>query len=392
MRLHRLEREQIVSAPVSEVFEFFARAENLELITPPWLGFRVLSPTPIQMRVGTLIEYRLRLHRLPLRWISRIDEWVEQRSFVDRQVRGPYRIWHHRHEFAPSPAGTGTAAVSAGAVSALLYAWFATVLVSVIYVAYDAFTKNPELKVMKWGWVLVTLYIGPIGAALYVLSCKEPSPGTHEQFVAPLWKQSLGSTIHCVAGDATGIVVASVITTAAGLAMWGDTIVEYVAGFGFGLLVFQALFMRDMLGGSYVAAVRSTVIPEWLSMNCVMAGMVVVMVIIRTHAKGTTDVGDVRFWGVLSLAVLTGLIVAYPVNVWLVAKQLKHGMGTVRALGEGGEPLAHQPATSAQGGHEAMEMKPVTVTTAEINAVATLTIVLLAAGVVLAGALGNFSA
>ena len=195
-----------------------------------------------------------------------------------------------------------------------------------------------------------------------------------------------------MAGDATGIVVASVITTAAGLAMWGETIVEYVAGFGFGLLVFQALFMRDMLGGSYVAAVRWTVIPEWLSMNCVMAGMVAVMVIIRTHAKGTTDVGDVRFWAVLSLAVLTGLIVAYPVNVPLVAKQLKHGMGTVRALGEGGEPLAHQPAASAHGGHEAMEMKPVTVTTAEINAVATLTIVLLAAGVVLAGALGNFSA
>jgi Domain of unknown function (DUF4396) len=120
--------------------------------------------------------------------------------------------------------------------------------------------------------------------------------------------------------------------------------------------------------------------------------MVVVMVIIRTHAKGTTDVGDVRFWGVLSLAVLTGMIVAYPVNVWLVAKQLKHGMGTVRALGEGGEPVAHQPVASAHGGHEAMEMKPVTVTTAEINAVATLTIVLLAAGVVLAGALGNFSA
>ena len=87
---------------------------------------------------------------------------------------------------------------------------------------------------MKWGWVLVTLYIGPIGAALYVLSCKEPSPGTHEELVAPLWKQSLGSTIHCVAGDATGIIVASVVTTTAGLPMWGDTIVEYVFGFAFG--------------------------------------------------------------------------------------------------------------------------------------------------------------
>jgi Domain of unknown function (DUF4396) len=281
---------------------------------------------------------------------------------------------------------TGDAAISADAANALLYVWFASVLVSTVYVAFDAFTRNPELTVMKWGWVLVTLYIGPIGAAIYVLSCKEPSPGTHEQFVAPLWKQSLGSTIHCVAGDATGIVVAAVITTSAGLPMWGDTIVEYAAGFGFGLLVFQALFMRDMLGGSYIGAVKSTVLAEWLSMNCVMAGMVVVMVIIRSHAAATTDVGDIRFWGVLSLAVFAGLVVAYPVNVWLVANELKHGMGTVRALGEGGERV-HEPAA----GHGDMKMKPRTVTTAQINAVATLTIVLLTVGVVIAGALGDFS-
>jgi hypothetical protein len=210
--------------------------------------------------------------------------------------------------------------------------------------------------------------------------------------VAPLWKQSLGSTIHCVAGDATGIVVASIVTTAAGLATWGDTIVEYAAGFGFGLLVFQALFMRDMLGGSYLAAVRSTVLPEWLSMNCVMAGMVVVMVIIRSHAKGTTDVGDVRFWGVLSLAVLAGLLVAYPVNVWLVKNELKHGMGTVRALGQGGERPAEPPGGVPSAGHAGMDMSKGAVTRAQINAVAVLTIVVLAAGVVLAAALGDFSA
>jgi hypothetical protein len=108
---------------------------------------------------------------------------------------------------------TVDAAISTSAGNALLYVWFASVLVSVVYVAFDAFTQNPELTVMKWGWVLVTLYIGPIGASIYVLSCKEPASGTHERFVAPLWKQSLGSTIHCLAGDATGIVVASIITT-----------------------------------------------------------------------------------------------------------------------------------------------------------------------------------
>jgi Domain of unknown function (DUF4396) len=281
-------------------------------------------------------------------------------------------------------------ALSESAATGVLWAWFAIVAVSTLYVALDAFTNNPELKVMKWGWVLVTLYIGPIGAALYVLSCKEPRPFTHEQFVAPLWKQSLGSTIHCVAGDATGIVAAAIITTAAGLPMWGDTIVEYIAGFGFGLLVFQALFMRDMLGGSYLRAVRSTVLAEWVSMNCVMAGMVAVMVIIRTHVPGTTDVDNVRFWGVLSLAVFVGLSLAYPVNVWLVKKNLKHGMGTVRALGEGGERIEAPPAAHGGGGHEGMEMT-IDVTQAEINAVAVLTIVLLAAGVLIAAIAGDFS-
>jgi hypothetical protein len=286
---------------------------------------------------------------------------------------------------------TVDAAISTGAANALLFAWFACALLSAAYVAFDAFTKNPELTVMKWGWVLVTLYTGPIGASTYVLSCKEPRPGTHERFVAPLWKQSLGSTIHCVAGDATGIVVAAIVTTSLGLPMWGDTIVEYAAGFGFGLLVFQALFMRDMLGGSYLAAVKSTVLPEWLSMNCVMAGMVVVMVIIRSRARGTTDVGDVRFWGVLSLAVLTGLAVAYPVNVWLVFNKLKHGMGTVRVLGEGGERLADQPAAHAPAAHAGMDMGEPEVTQAQINAVAVLTIVVLITAVVLAAAVGDFA-
>ena len=174
--------------------------------------------------------------------------------------------------------------------------------------------------------------------------------------------------------------------------MWGDTIVEYVAGFAFGLLVFQALFMRDMLGGSYLAAVESTVLPEWLSMNGVMAGMVVVMVIIRSHAQGTTDVGDVRFWGVLSLAVLAGLVVAYPVNVWLVKNQLKHGMGTVRVLGNGGNRPAEPAAPVLSADDSAMDMSKRQVTRAQINAVAVLTLVVLAAAVVLAAVLGDFSA
>ena len=104
--IHRLESEQVVAAEPDEVFDFFSRARNLETLTPPWLRFEVLTPEPIEMAQGTRIEYRLRLHGVPLRWVSRIEEWQPGRGFVDRQVRGPYRLWHHRHEFAAHERGT----------------------------------------------------------------------------------------------------------------------------------------------------------------------------------------------------------------------------------------------------------------------------------------------
>ncbi len=81
-------------------------------------------------------------------------------------------------------------------IDLILIGWFSLTALSVAYVAWDAYRNNPELKVMKWGWLLVTAYLGPIGLALYVLSCKEPTAGTHEMFITPLWKQGLGSTIH----------------------------------------------------------------------------------------------------------------------------------------------------------------------------------------------------
>jgi ligand-binding SRPBCC domain-containing protein len=105
MSEHVLEREQLVGRAVGEVFEFFSQARNLERITPPWLRFEVLTPEPIAMAPGTLIDYRLRLRGVPLRWISRIEEWEHERGFVDRQLRGPYRLWHHRHEFVPCGDG-----------------------------------------------------------------------------------------------------------------------------------------------------------------------------------------------------------------------------------------------------------------------------------------------
>jgi hypothetical protein len=230
-------------------------------------------------------------------------------------------------------------------VDVVLLVWFALTAASVAYVAWDAWRNNPELTVMKWGWVLVTIYLGPVALMLYVLACKEPYPGTHERFIEPLSKQALGSTIHCVAGDATGIVVAATITGLLGLPMGVDLVIEYFAGFGFGLFIFQALFMKDMMGGSYRAALRRSLVPEWLSMNFMMAGMFPMMVVLMMgRDMRAMEPTQLVFWGAMAAAVLVGLVVAYPVNVWMVEKGLKHGMGTQRALGKGGHSMAAEEA------------------------------------------------
>jgi ligand-binding SRPBCC domain-containing protein len=92
--------------PRDQVFEFFSVARNLERITPPWLRFEVRTPEPVRMAVGALIDYRLHYHGVPLGWTSQIEVWERGHQFVDRQLRGPYGLWHHRHTFVDSDAGT----------------------------------------------------------------------------------------------------------------------------------------------------------------------------------------------------------------------------------------------------------------------------------------------
>ena len=94
-----LQVEQKIEMPLAKVFEFFSRAENLQRITPPLLDFKIVSKTPIEMKPGALIDYKLQVHGVPLRWRTLIEEWDPPHKFVDTQLRGPYSLWHHTHEF-----------------------------------------------------------------------------------------------------------------------------------------------------------------------------------------------------------------------------------------------------------------------------------------------------
>jgi ligand-binding SRPBCC domain-containing protein len=96
---YRLEREQVIPISRDRVFDFFAEAGNLESITPPWLNFQIRTPRPIDMRQGALIDYTIRWGVIPLAWRTEIREWHPPHRFIDVQLVGPYRLWHHLHEF-----------------------------------------------------------------------------------------------------------------------------------------------------------------------------------------------------------------------------------------------------------------------------------------------------
>lgn len=106
MTIHNFSGEIWLPVPPEQVFPFFADAANLEAITPPWLNFRIVTPQPILMKAGALIDYRLRVRGFPMRWRTLISVWEPPYRFVDEQLKGPYRQWIHEHTFEPKDGGT----------------------------------------------------------------------------------------------------------------------------------------------------------------------------------------------------------------------------------------------------------------------------------------------
>ncbi|MDJ0514675.1 MAG: DUF4396 domain-containing protein [Methyloceanibacter sp.] len=229
-------------------------------------------------------------------------------------------------------------------IDGVMLLWFALTALSVLFVAIDIRT-TPENPVMKWAFVLFTAYSGVFGAFLYVLGCREPLPGLHERYVAARWRQALGSTMHCAAGDGIGILVGAVIGALIALPLMAEFALEYVLGFAFGWTIFQALFMGGMFG-SYWKALKGTFTSEFLSMNCLMGGMLPVSALAFQDNADAHDPTQPLFWFRMSLALMVGALVAYPMNYWLVAHHLKHGMMTVR-------PGDHDPKS---GDMESMDM------------------------------------
>lgn len=257
-------------------------------------------------------------------------------------------------------------------IDVVLWVWFALTALAVSYVAYDQFKAGPAQKesslamqAMRWGWVLITLYTG-IFALIAYWFLHRASAG--EALEPPLWKQTVESTIHCVAGDATGILFATVVTVLLGLPMSLEVTIEYAAGFAVGLFVFQALCMKPSGDGGYWRGVKSTLLAQTLSMNALMAGMIPVMVILMSRDMSAMEPRSVRFWGTMSLALMVGTVMTYPVNRWLVQHGLKHGTG--------GEAQARvRPRASFVGK----------------LAATCLTLVLLGSGIALAAGYGDFS-
>jgi Domain of unknown function (DUF4396) len=258
-------------------------------------------------------------------------------------------------------------------IDVVLWVWFVLTALAVAYVARDQFKGEPgekslAMKTMRWGWVLLTLYTGVFALVIYWFLHRASARETPEQSRPSLWEQSVESTIHCVAGDATGILIAVVAMSWLRLPMGVELIAEYVAGFAVGLLLFQALCMKSTFDASYWRAVRGTFLPETLSMNAVMAGMIPVMIILMSRDMSAMEPTSVRFWGTMSLALVVSTVTTFPVNWWLVKRGLKHGMG-----GEERACLRHAVSTASK------------------LAAVVLTLAMLAVGIILAARYGDFS-
>jgi hypothetical protein len=186
----------------------------------------------------------------------------------------------------------------------MMLLWFLTLILSLIYVTWHNLTSNPVSWVQKLAWILVTAYTGFVGLAAYWLTCRTRKGMTHEESTKEAWKQGVNSEMHCLAGDATGIILSAAIVYHFSLPNGIDLIIEYISGFIVGLFIFQSLMMITMYGGKYLKAVKKTFFAETVSMNMVMVGMIPVMVLLMHALPGARNPYRATFWFTMGLGPL----------------------------------------------------------------------------------------
>ena len=240
--------------------------------------------------------------------------------------------------------------------------WFVLTGVSLILLLIDLLINSPVSWVQKLAWFLVVCYTGPVGLIAYLYACRRPFKGGHDAATKAWWKQGINSEVHCLAGDATGIIIAASIVPAFALANGWDIVIEYAAGFICGLFIFQALMMIGMFNGNYFMAVRKTFFSEAVSMNFVMTGMIPTMVLLAAVWPDSMEPTAWDFWFRMSMASIVGGIFAFPINAWLVAKKLKHGCMTLPGADGAPAPKMGHAATEpamdmAHAGHDMSKME-----------------------------------
>jgi hypothetical protein len=211
-------------------------------------------------------------------------------------------------------------------IEGILLLWFVMVGLSLAFVSYDV-RVAPIDWVQKLGWILVVAYTGPLGLFFYLLTCKSPGKGLHAIYTKPTWKQSINSEVHCLAGDATGIIFAAIVLSFFQINNGTELILEYIAAFICGWVIFQAGMMKNMYA-DYWQALKKTFFAETVSMNCVMIGMIPTMILMMHYLEYGHTPAHASFWFSMSIATIIGGITAYPVNKYLVTKRLKHGCMT----------------------------------------------------------------
>ncbi len=234
----------------------------------------------------------------------------------------------------------------------LLSLWFASAILAAIWAAYDMITTQPRMMpIIRIAWVLVILYLGVIGLLLYHYSCRVPPSGDHDEFVAPMWKRALGSTIHCVSGDALGIVIVAVIIYSVNLPMIVEFAIEYFFAFLFGWLIFQVAPIRVFMGKSLREALIGGARAEFVSLTVMVIGMFPTMYLIMRAGGGhMPSPASLEFWGIMSVSIAVGFLFTYPASWWMVSMGWKRGMGSTGVMGRGGSEMTDKAEENSHSG------------------------------------------